>query len=240
MQGLSGLRTFVTGASGGIGRALVERLADEGCLVAATDLQAPDLPGVKVSIASDVTDPESVARAIQQAREALGGLDALVTAAGIQATKPTHELDSATFRKVLDVNVLGTFHAVSAVLPHMLERQAGRIVTFGSTAAVVAAPGLAAYAASKGAVLQLTRSIAAEYGRSGIRANCVCPGGTATAMLTAIESDRGEPDEFESRHPIGRFAQPDEIAAAVSYLLSDDASFVLGAAFMVDGGFTCV
>jgi NAD(P)-dependent dehydrogenase (short-subunit alcohol dehydrogenase family) len=121
----------------------------------------------------------------------------------------------------------------------MLREGNGRIVTFGSTAAVVAAPELAAYAAAKGAVLQFTRSIAAEYAGRGIRANCICPGGTMTPLLTEIDRHRSGPDHFRDRHPIGRYAEPEEIAAAVAFLLADESSFVLGTAFMVDGGYTC-
>src|SRR5699024_4804012 len=112
------------------------------------------------------------------------------------------------------------------------------IVTFGSTAAVGAAPELASYAAAKGAVLQFTRSVAAEYGARGVRANCLCPGGTMTPMMREIDASRVGHDHFLERHPIGRYAEPTEIAAGVAYLLSDDASFVLGSATMVDGGYS--
>ena len=155
-------------------------------------------------------------------------------------TGPTHEVSAADFRKVLEVSVMGTFLVARAVVPAMLRAGAGRIVTFGSTAALVAAPELAAYAAAKGAVLQFTRSIAAEYARRGIRANCICPGGTMTPLLAEIDRHRTGPDHFREGHPIGRYADPGEIAAAVAFLLSDDSSFVLGSAFMVDGGYTCV
>ena len=135
---------------------------------------------------------------------------------------------------------MGTFLVTKAVVPSMLKRGSGLIVTFGSTAAVVAAPELAAYAAAKGAVLQFTKSIAAEYAGRGIRANCVCPGGTMTPLLAEIDRRRTGPDHFREGHPIGRYADPSEIASAVAFLLSNDSSFVLGSALMVDGGYSCV
>ena len=240
MNGLRGLRTLVTGASGGIGTAVVERLNAEGATLAVTDVTAPQQDGVAVSIAADVTSEAQVMDAVHRAAAAMGGVDALVAVAGIHASAPTHELELATFRRVLDVNAVGTFLAVRAVLPPMLAQGSGRIVTFGSTAAVAAAPELAAYAAAKGAVLQFTRSIAVEYARRGIRANCLCPGGTRTAMLANIDATRQEQDHFLQGHPIGRYGEPSEIAAAVAFLLSDDSSFVLGAGLMVDGGYTAV
>ncbi|MFI0409411.1 SDR family NAD(P)-dependent oxidoreductase [Actinomadura sp. 3N508] len=238
MRGLSGTRILVTGAGGAIGRAVVRRLADEGARVAGVDLKEPDPGGLACAIAADVTDEADMARATALATDELGGLDGLVAMAGIQASAPTHELDLATFRTVLDVSAVGTFLAMKSVLPGMLAQGGGRIVTFGSTASVRAAPGLSAYAAAKGAVLQLTRSVAVEYADRGIRANCVCPGGVETPMLAAIDAARTGPDHFKEGHPIGRYADPAEIAAVVSFLLSDESSFVLGAAVMADGGFS--
>lgn len=238
MNGLDGKRILVTGATGGIGRAIVDRLLAEGCRVLAVDMVRLEDERVSFSGVCDVTDEASVDRAFSEAEAAVGGIDGLVATAGIQVSKPTHELSLEEFRRVLEVSAVGTFLATRRVLPGMLEAGAGGIVTFGSTAAVGAAPELASYAAAKGAVLQYTRSIAAEYGSRGIRANCMCPGGTMTPMMREIDAHRVGRDHFLERHPIGRYAEPAEIAAAVAYLLSDDASFVLGAAMMVDGGYS--
>ena len=142
--------------------------------------------------------------------------------------------------KVLAVSVRGTFLCLRAALPGFVEQGHGRVVTFGSTAALVGAPGLTAYSAAKAAVLNITRSVAAEYARSGIRANCLCPGATDTPLLRRLQADRPDPEAFARAHPIGRYADPSEIAAAAAYLLSDDASFFVGSAVVADGGFTAV
>lgn len=238
MKGLSGLTVMVTGAAGGIGAAVVERLAAEGAVVAGVDMVGPVSTRLAYAGRCDVTDETSVAGAFDAAVDVVGQFDALVATAGIQISKDTHELSVDEFRKVLDVSVIGTFVTTKYVIPTMLAAGSGRIVTFGSTAAVRSAPRLAAYAAAKGAVLQYTRSIAVEYGARGIRSNCICPGGTMTPMMKAIEAERTGVDHFKERHPIGRYAEPEEIAATVAYLLSDDASFMLGATVMVDGGYS--
>jgi NAD(P)-dependent dehydrogenase (short-subunit alcohol dehydrogenase family) len=239
MRGLESLRVLVTGAAGGIGAAVTQRLVSEGARVAAADLQAPDSVA-EASVGGDVTDEDSVAHVVAEARSALGGLDGLVLTAGIHYVGPTHEMAAADWDRVLAVSARGTFLCIRAALPGMLQQQAGRIVTYGSTAALVGAPGLTAYAAAKGAVLQITRSVAAEYASQGIRANCLCPGATDTPLLRHLMADRPDPEQFAQAHPIGRFADADEIAAATAFLLSDDASYFIGSAVVCDGGFTAV
>lgn len=241
MRGLEGLRVLVTGAAGGIGVAVVERLVAEGSRVAAADLAEPAGPeGVVARLAGDVTDEREAERVVEGARSALDGLDGLVLTAGIHYVGPTHEMPAEDFDRVLAVSARGTFLCLKAALPGFLEQGAGRIVTFGSTAALVGAPNLTAYAAAKGAVLQITRSVAAEYASRGIRANCLCPGATDTPLLRRLMAGRPDPESFAQAHPIGRFASSEEIAAATTFLLSDEASYFVGSAVVCDGGFTAV
>ena len=239
MRGLESLRVLVTGAAGGIGAAVTQRLVAEGARVAAADLQAPGGVG-EASVGGDVTDEDDAARVVEEAHAALGGLDGLVLTAGIHYVGPTHEMAAADFDRVLAVSARGTFLCLRAALPGMLQQRSGRIVTYGSTAALVGAPRLTAYAAAKGAVLQITRSVAAEYASEGIRVNCLCPGATDTPLLRRLMADRPDPEHFAQAHPIGRFANADEIAAATAFLLSDDASYFIGSAVVCDGGFTTV
>ncbi len=238
MRGIDGLRVLVTGAAGGIGAACVERLVADGARVAAADLRPPEPTVAELSLAADVTEADACERLVVEAAAGLGGLDALLLAAGIHWNGPTHEMPPDAFRAVLETSVLGTFLVCRAALPGFVEQGAGRIVTLGSTASLGGAPALAAYSAAKGAVLNLTRSIAVEYARAGVRANCLCPGSTDTPLLRRLMAERDRPDAFRDKHPIGRFAEPEEIAATAAFLLSDEASFFVGSTVVVDGGFT--
>jgi NAD(P)-dependent dehydrogenase (short-subunit alcohol dehydrogenase family) len=241
MRGLAGRRVLVTGAAVGIGEAVVERLIAEDAVVAAADLEAPSRPkGAAVCLGADVTDPEGADRLVTDARRALDGLDALILAAGVHYVGPTHEMPVETFDRVVDVSLRGTWLCCRAALPGLIEQGQSWIVTFGSTAAIVGAPRLAAYSAAKGAVLNFTRSIAAEYARDGLHANCLCPGATETPLLKKLMAERPDADHFRDAHPIGRFATPEEVAGVAAYLVSDEASFVVGSAVVCDGGFTAV
>ena len=241
MRGLAGRRVLVTGAAGGIGAAVVERLVAEGAAVTAADLEPPsDADGVVAALGADVTDPAGAERVVAEARDALAGLDALVLTAGVHYVGPTHETSVEDFDRVVDVSLRGTWLCCRAALPGLLELDRSWIVTFGSTAALVGAPRLAAYSAAKGAVLNFTKSIGAEYARAGLHANCLCPGATETPLLKQLMSERPDAQEFRDAQPIGRFATPQEIAGVAAYLVSDEASFFVGSAVVCDGGFTAV
>jgi len=240
MRGLAGRRVLVTGAAGGIGAAVVERLVAEGASVAAADLRPPAAEGAAARLGADVTDAADAERLVAEAGEALGGLEALVLTAGVHYVGPTHETSVEDFDRVVDVSLRGTWLCCRAALPRLVELDRSWIVTFGSTAALVGAPRLAAYSAAKGAVLNFTKSIGAEYARAGVHANCLCPGATETPLLKQLMEERPDAQHFRDAHPIGRFATPGEIAGVAAYLVSDEASFFVGSAVVCDGGFTAV
>jgi 3-oxoacyl-[acyl-carrier protein] reductase len=167
----------------------------------------------------------------------------VVTCAGVLQSAATHETPLELWNLVLDVNLTGTFLAVRACLPHLLDAGGGSIVTVGSIASLVAGGYAACYDASKGAVLQFTRAIAAEYAHRGIRANCVCPGAVTTGLKATSAAVTGPPRGDHAtwaEAPIGRHADPSELAAAVAFLCADESSFMTGSPVMVDGGFTAV
>jgi NAD(P)-dependent dehydrogenase (short-subunit alcohol dehydrogenase family) len=248
-QRLSGRRVFLTGAGSGIGRACALRLAAEGAFVAVSDREpeaaqaTTELVPNGVALVADVTSEESVSAAVAEAAEAGGGLDAVVTCAGVLQSAATHETPLELWDLVLDVNLTGTFLAVRACLPHLLAAGGGSVVTVGSIASVVAGGYAACYDASKGAVLQFTRAVGAEYAHRGIRANCVCPGAVTTGLKATSTEVTGP---LRSAHatwaeaPMSRHADPAELAAVVAFLCADDSSFMTGSAVMVDGGFTAV
>ena len=242
-QRLSGRRVFVTGAGSGIGRACASRSLATTNAPSAARRDAPAVPGAALAVVADVTSEQSVADAVAQAADACGGLDTVVTCAGVLQSAATHETPLELWDLVLGVNLTGTFLAVRECLPHLLAAGGGSVVTIGSIASVVAGGYAACYDASKGAVLQFTRAVGAEYAHRGIRANCVCPGAVATGLKATSAAVTGP---LRSQHatwaeaPISRHADPAEIAAVVAFLCADDSSFMTGSAVMVDGGFTAV
>ena len=230
----------VTGGASGIGLATCGRLRDEGFTVAALDLR-PDGAPAEMAVACDVTDEASVNAAMAAVTARLGPIDVLVNNAGItgsrQATR-CHETPVAEWDRVHAVNVRGPFLCSRAVLPSMIARGSGHIITIASVAGLIAFPGRCAYTASKGAALMLTRSIAVDYAAAGIRANAVCPGMVYTPM-TSWRLDQPElRAEMEERIPAGRVAAPDEIASVIEFLASPAASYMAGAIVAVDAGCT--
>ena len=235
---------LVTGAASGIGRACVQRLTASGTRVAAVDLDAAAMDDLGVlALAADVTDAAAVAGAVARAEAELGPLDAVVNVAGITGSADAaecHVTPVDEWRRVLDVNLTGPFVVCRAALPGMLERGAGSIVNVASAAGLVAFPGRCAYSASKGGVVQLTRSLAADYAARGIRANAVCPGMVDTPMT------RWRLDQPELRAavlaqiPAGRVATADEVAEAVVLLSGDGLAYMNGAMLVLDGAWTAV
>lgn len=235
----TGRRTIITGAASGIGAALATLLIAEGGRVACLDRNqkgAARIAGRHPAIACDVADEASVVRAIAEAAEALGGVDGLATCAGLADSTPSLEIDVATFRRMHEVNVIGTFLCIREAASRM-ERGA-RICTVASIAGLRGGglSGTAAYAASKGAVLALTKNIARVLGPRGIAVNTVAPGSTETPMLAAALADPANRARLEGMNALGRIGTAEEIAAAIAWLLSPAASYVHGATLVADGG----
>lgn len=247
MGRLEGRVALVTGGSSGIGRACVERFSAEGARIASIDIQQapPDLCEAltKESFFAqqvDICDEEGVERSLSAIVEHYGEIDCVVHAAGISGVGLAHRLDLAAWDRVIDVNLKGSFIVAKHVLRHMLERAAGSLVLVSSVEGISGGNVVPAYNASKGGVVLLMKNLAMDYGRHGIRVNCLCPGFIDTPMLAGFKDHAtdAQRETMEKAHLLERFGRPEEVAAAALFLCSDDASFVTGHALAVDGGFT--
>ena len=226
---------IVTGAGSGIGAACAERLTADGATVVTLDIAG------SVDHLVDVRDEPAVEAAFSAVVDQHGHLDVVVNAAGVAGGGPVHLLDAGEWDRVVDVNLKGTFIVDKYSALHMLAQGRGSIINIASIEGLEGTEGGSAYNASKAGVVMLTKSMAIDYGRKGIRVNCICPGGIETPMLLdLIDADGMElyRAALLDEHLLGRFGQPSEIAAAAAFLASEDASFITGHSLVVDGGFT--
>jgi NAD(P)-dependent dehydrogenase (short-subunit alcohol dehydrogenase family) len=233
-------RALVTGGASGIGAATVARLQRDGLRVAALDLRAA--PGADVSVIADVTSPEDNRRGVDEAADALGGLDVVVACAGVAGRGTVADTAPEEWDRVFAVNTRGVYLTARAAVPHLRAAGGGAIVIVASQLGLVAAAGAAAYCSSKGAAIMLTRAMAIDHAPEGVRVNCVCPGPTVTPLLEDYFAAAPDPDDerrrYESAQAHGRLIEPEEIADAVAYLASPQATSTIGAALVVDGGYS--
>jgi glucose 1-dehydrogenase len=255
--GVKGKNVLITGGSSGIGQAIAVRFAEHGANVAINYLTTPDeaadteqqvhacvnrvqQQGVRdVLVQADVADEEDVVRMVGEAADRLGGLDVLVNNAGIQISRPSDELSSAHFDKVLAVNLRGAFlSAREAIKRFLAEGSGGSIVNVSSVHQLIPKPGYLGYSVSKGGMQNLTRTLALEYADRGVRVNGVGPGATVTPINRAWIDDPVKREMVESHIPMRRAGTADEMAGVCCFLASDDAAYITGQTIFVDGGLT--
>ena len=231
MKRFEGKVALVTGAASGIGKATAVRLAEEGATVVTLDVADG------VDIKCDISDEQQVADAMAAIIAKHDRLDVLCNVAGVLRSDHTHELKLADWDRIIRITLTGTFLVCRAAIPHLLKTK-GNIVNTSSTSALGSHPWMAAYAASKGGILSMTRVIAIEYAKQGLRANCVCPGGIATPLHGQFQMPKGsDPDLLRGAMPLtGKYAGPEHAASVIAFLASDDARYITGEDIRADGG----
>lgn len=235
---------FITGAASGIGAATAKQCKTLGANIVATDIAAAD--DIKTASGGaeddlvrtlDVSDTAAIDACVAEAISHFGQIDGLVNSAGITGIGPAHQTSDEHWQKVMDIQLKGSFATARAIAPHMIEHQSGAMVNISSIYGMSGGQGGVAYNTAKGGILQLTRSMAADFGMFGIRVNAVSPGYIETPMTTILEGNWPLRDRFISMHPLKRPGKPEEVASAIAFLLSDAASFITGANLPIDGGF---
>ena len=252
MPKLKDKTVIVTGGAGGIGGATCRRFAAEGAKVAVFDMNidaaqkvADDIKasgGTAAAFKCDITDRAAVDAAVAATIAQLGPIDVLVNNAGWDVFKPFVKTVPDEWSKLIAINLTGALHMLHAVLPGMVERKAGRVVNIASDAARGGSSGEAVYSACKGGLVSLSKTLAREHARHNITVNVVCPGPTDTALLAGFAEGARDPEKlmeaFRSAIPLGRLGQPDDLAGAIVFFSSDDASFITGQVISVSGGLT--
>lgn len=238
----------ITGASSGIGLATALRFAAEGAIIVGIDLnnadawqQIVELSPQSVFHQLDVRDFAAQQKAVESTVEQFGRIDTLMTAAGVGEAGPLNMVDIELWQRVIDINLNGTANSIKAVLDTMIAQRSGSIITVASIEGIVGTEGGSAYNASKGGVVLLTKNVAIDYGRIGIRCNAICPGFIDTPMLHSVLFAEGMDDFRKSiihQSKLGRLGKPEEIAGAAFFLASDDASYMTGQNLVIDGGYT--
>lgn len=246
MRRFEGRSIFVTGAASGIGQSTAEQFSREGGRVVCADVDVAGAEqtsariraagGDAVAMPCDVTNPSAITEAISEAVRRHGGLHVLANVAGIGFFRRTTETTLDEWNRVIAVNLTGQFLTCREALPHILATK-GAIVNTASVAGLKSHPYSAAYCASKGGVVQLTRALAVEYGRKDVRINCVCPGGVETPLIGKFTLPDGVSQQALAKiMPLGRMGKPQEVASTIAFLASDEATYINGASIVVDGG----
>jgi 2-hydroxycyclohexanecarboxyl-CoA dehydrogenase len=246
MERLTGKVAIVTGAARGLGRGIAERLASEGATVAVTDVNAEgvrqaaqELGGKAIGLPCDVSDYDSVEAMVSQVKEQLGRIDVLVNNAGWDKAAPFLDLERDLWPRIIGINLYGVLNTSHVILPIMAEQGGGSVVNVSSDAGRVGSSGEAVYSAAKGGTIAFTKSTARELARKGVRVNCVCPGPSDTQLFADFAGENQSLREALIKAiPMRRLGQPEDVAAAVAYLASDDAAFVTGQTISVSGGLT--
>ncbi len=232
----------VTGGASGIGKAAAEMFRGEGARVIVLDRQVGDAGDGITVLQADVRLGNEISGAAEKIRGMFGRLDVLCNNAGVELSKDLLEMSEEEWDLVMDVNVKGMFLLCKYLLPLMIESEGGSVVNVSSISGLLGWPSSSAYCTSKGAVILFTKQLALEYGKHNIRVNAVAPGTTKTSMIDRLLKDEADLNAtlklIRERHPLGRFADPREIASAILFLASDEASFITGSVLPVDGGYT--
>ena len=250
MDRLKGKVAVVTGGGGGIGSATCRRFAEEGAKLAVLDIDLESAQAVAASIPDsdtlalrvDITNLENVEQSIEQTEQQLGSVDILINNAGWDVFRPFLKTNPTFWRKVIDINLVGVLNMHHVVLPGMVKRGYGRVVSVSSDAGRVGSSGESVYAACKAGMIGFARTLAREHARQGITFNVVCPGPTDTALFSSYSEGAGDPEKLRNAMqravPMGRIGTPDDLPGAIAFLASDDAAYITGQVISVSGGLT--